>query len=436
MFAHRVMQFAPVAWLLWTIVPVSGYASDIQTNTVTGSNTFTDTNTVSNTQTNTQTRTCTINGVPVDCDTGQPLPNVPPLWSLCPERQYEYIYGLHCAHRIQQLRYKAVKIQHAYGGAGFNGGETLRAAYRLNDNSAVVGEAITSSGEVHAVQVNIGPQYPEHHYFSDLGRVGLQSSARAISNEHTVVGHVQLMSSSPRSVEAIWHSQIAFHTPMQGFGGLQGVATDLARNSMYTEFASGYTAWPRSSGGDGKFHGFVWSFDGQRQVMERIGELGQITRANAINDSKTAVGHMQENGVAQAYQWHGGVLRELPDFGDFQSVAWNINNNLSSKIVGFATDARDVRHAVVWQNGAMERLPSLNDSVRSAAYAITDGGDIVGQSQGKAVLWRDGRVYNLNELLDNSVDVRLLRAIDINRAGRVLVQSTGGYYLLVPSETL
>ena len=91
----------------------------------------------------------------------------------------------------------------------------------------------------------------------------------------------------------------------------------------------------------------------------------------------------------------------------------------------------------MWQNDAVTALPSLSGRYINNAAAITDAGDIVGESGGKAVIWRDGEVYDLNELLDVPFDAQLRRAIDMNRQGRILVLANDGYfYVLVPSEEI
>ena len=69
------------------------------------------------------------------------------------------------------------------------------------------------------------------------------------------------------------------------------------------------------------------------------------------------------------------------------------------------------------------------------AMALTDGGDIVGKSGDRAVVWRDGVAHDLNTVLDNDIDALLTQAIDINRHGRILVEGDDGvFYVLIPSE--
>lgn len=406
------------------------------TNTWTYTNTNTNIETNTNTTTNTNTRTCTQNGVPIDCDTGLPLANTNPAVN-CPERQYELIYSYRCDHRITTLRYRPVKIQHAYDGAGFNAGTGLLNAYDMNDNGDVVGQALTSEGDKHAVKVAIGPRYPAEHYFSSLGTPRLINSvATAISNEQTIIGGVQPSIGAPSMVDAIWHSQLGGFLMLNTLGGNVGMTTGLARNSMYTEFVTGYGLWPSSNGGDNAEHGFVWSFDGRVTTKEVIGTNGLSNRAHAINDGKIVVGQTL-NGVRSAYWWQSGAPVLLPDYGHYPSSALSLNNNMSAKIVGFAFDATGKKRATVWQNNSLTALPDLPTHRVSVARAITDGGDIVGQSGPSATIWRDGVVFDLNQLLDTALPTTLNKAIDINRQGRILTKGADGvFYVLIPTESL
>ncbi len=381
------------------------------------------------------TNTCTRNGVQVDCITGEPINNDgPPRSELCPERQYEPIYGYYCDHKITNIRFYAVKIQHYGGGAGFPGNAQLTAAYSMNDNTDNVGEAVTSAGEVHAVRTNVGDGNYYNHYFTDLGSLGYTSSARAINNLNTYVGSSQQVSGGEQ-VEGIWHSQISssFY-PLGANGNIRGVATGIARNQMYTEFVTGYSLWS-ASGGDNLEHGFYWQFDGSSQSKVVVGSYGQANRGHAINDSKIVVGFVYNGNGKRAYKWQNNSLVMLNDFGGNDSQALDINNNVSPIIVGYSRNYSGQKIPFSWKNNVMTSLPYLYGSWNSEAKAVTDAGDVVGSSAGRAAFWREGVVYDLNARLDNSIGgVLLTEAVDVNRRGRVLAKGTDGYYMLIPSE--
>ncbi len=414
--------------------------SNNQTRTYTYTNTQTNTQSHSNTQTVIDTQTCTHNGVLVNCKTREPIPE-PGIISrkeACPERIYEPIYGKYCNYRVENLEFIAVKLSHAYGGGGFDGGQGLIQAYAMNDNTDIVGQAMTSSGELHAVWLQVGASFFNDHYFSDFGIEGATSAAHAISNNNTVVGEMQVDLESEFLNVGIAHSQLGTSYALDvvdGFdalGGGQGVALDIARDSRYTDYVVGHGIWAKGENSDGKTHGFLWSFDGRTQSTSVIGEANETNWALAINDSKIAVGYFDDNGEDSAYSWRGGDLVALPD-NEGPSRALNINNNRNAIIVGYAVEG-SIQHAVYWKNNTITMLPSIDSAQVSAATAATDGLDLVGYSGGSAVLWRDEVVYDLNDLVAGGLSSRLTRAIDMNRQGRILVEAEDGFYLLVSTE--
>ena len=114
------------------------------------------------------------------------------------------------------------------------------------------------------------------------------------------------------------------------------------------------------------------------------------------------------------------------------SKGLDINNNSSPKVVGISITSIGESHGFVWQSGTMTDLGTYGGSGVSAANAINDAGQIVGNSGGAAVLWEGGQVYNLNDLT-NSGNYGLTSAVDINENGQILAQGSGGFYLLTPS---
>lgn len=382
--------------------------------------------------TTTITQTCTVNGVRVDCATGLPIDDgLSTRRQLCPERVYEPIYGHYCDYRIGTLLFRPVKLAHAYDGAGFAAGTGLKTAWRMNDNTDIVGSAIGTDGQEHAVRVQIGANYYSDHYFMDLGSSSKTNQARAINNLMTIVGEFN-------SRPGIWHSQLGFARDLYIPDTTYGRAIDIARNRMYTEYVTGYASRTYGRG----IAGFVWSYDGLQETVEEIGEPNTYVTTAAINDSKIVVGTQKAQRFAQTepFIWRSGTLSALSGFpADARSILpANINNNASAKVVGRYYDgATRTWTAFVWQNDAVTALPSLSGRYINNAAAITDAGDIVGESGGKAAIWRDGEVYDLNELLDVPFDAQLRRAIDMNRQGRILVLANDGYfYVLVPSEEI
>ena len=385
--------------------------------------------------TTTNVEVCTIDGVQVDCVTNEPLTTNRA--QLCPERTVEAIYGVYCDYQIPTLQFSAYRLEHAWGGAGFDAGTTFTQAYQINDVGDVIGSAVTSAGEQHAAMMKVGDGNFTNFYMYDLGQQGLSSSARTINNLMTFAGELQIDADDANFQAGIWHTQVGYPAVLNALGDERSVATDLARDELYTEYVTGYGVWINEPGiSDGLEHGFVWSFDGANQSVTTIGAPGEANRATAINDDQYAVGYLiGEAGAGQAYSSYLGNITQLPGAGGSESRALAINNNLAHKIVGYSKDLAGIKQAVVWKNSTIYTLPALTGALSSSANAITDAGDIVGQSNNKAVFWRNGRVYDLNNILNNNIGVTFTDALDVNRRGRVLVKADNGdYYILIPDR--
>lgn len=397
-------------------------------------------------ETNTNTRTCTRDSIPVDCETRLPIEYyaVIPLSDACPQRRmgsgnaYENIYGKLCNYRVENPEFIAVKLQQAYGDDSFYGGTGLTAAYGMNDNNSVVGQAVTVNDELHAVWVNPGAYDFSSHYFTDDGIEGRTSSARSINNASTMVGQMQLGDDPEVLGEAILSpTQLGSNHAFDILGGGDGVATDTTRTVFYNtfEFVVGHGTWDESKGGDGKQHGFFWRYNGPGEpvISHIIGDAGMENRALAIGDDRTVVGYYAQDVQDQAFFWQqsGGVY-SLSDYGG-PSRALNINNNRYPVIVGYAVED-EIQHPVYWKNDVITKLPALDGAQASAVTAATDGLDYVGYSGDSAVLWRDGIVYDLNDRVVSGLSSRLIRAVAMNRQGRILAQGEDGYYQLIPTE--
>lgn len=403
------------------------------TNTNTNTQTTTTSTSNSNVSNNTwtQTSTCTVNGLAVDCATQVPLDPqaLERRRAHCPQRMFELIYGRACDYRVTQLRYVAVAIRHAYVGGGFAQGVSLTRADAINDNSDIVGQAEDADGTLHAVRVNIGPHYSDHHYFSDLGALGTDSLARGNNNIGTVVGAVR---SNQRMMPAIWHSQLGGMRILDVLANMKrGYAVATAFNSFYTEYVTGYVVEPN----DGREVGFVWQWNGQTEASEVFGAELDRTTPQSINDNRMVVGWVDKPGQGrQAFMWQTGPVTLLGNFGG-RSLAYDINNNALPVVVGTASQNGGVMTAFSWRNGVFAALPALAGARDTRAMALTDGGDIVGKSGDHAVIWRDGVAHDLNSALDNDIDAVLTQAIDINRHGRIIVEGDDGvFYVLIPSE--
>lgn len=369
--------------------------------------------------------------------------------TLCPALKWDYQYGRDCAYRISTLRFKAIKLAHAYTDTNFTVGTGLLMVGHMNDRYTIVGQAYHRDGKKHAVAVQVNEQYTENHYFTDLGIAQLNSSAGGADNRETLVGSAQFVSGGALK-PASFRGRGSNYTPnpVTLLGGGAGTFTDAKLGMSLTfgypmEYRVGWEVLA-----DGRQHGIAWWIDGGAPpTVRQIGPDAATSYALATNASGHAVGGMRESvdPAVRAFVWRWdpfaerATLTKLPSLGG-AATALDVNNNAAPRIVGFATEsASNYSFATQWTGASLTKLPNLSGSgnPNAKAYSITDAGDVVGASRGKAALWRDGNVHDLNTTLTATLDTTLIRAVQINRQGIVVAYGANrNYYILVPAEHL
>ncbi len=155
-----------------------------------------------------------------------------------------------------------------------------------------------------------------------------------------------------------------------------------------------------------------------------------------------------DQGTQTGWLYSGGQLIALPSL---------LNNpiaiNASGQIIGNSIDATGNSHALVYSNGQATDLRTLGGA-SAGATGINNQGQIVGSSTtylpgpigspteipiGAAFIYENGKMYNLNGLLNGGLSgIYLGNALGINDFGQILVQGSGNGvpedFLLTPSN--
>lgn len=111
----------------------------------------------------------------------------------------------------------------------------------------------------------------------------------------------------------------------------------------------------------------------------------------------------------------------LGTLGGAESRAYGLNEN--GQVVGETCTAQQCNVPFLWENGTMTALEG-----RGAAYGINDAGTVVGTSEGRAAMWRNGvRSVLVGQPLGTGFPSGNASAHAINRDGEVvgILQSVG-----------
>lgn len=252
---------------------------------------------------------------------------------------------------------------------GTVGGKTS-AAYRINDQGVVVGEASTASGEMHAFVWQNG-------IMKDLGVAGETSAAHGINSRGEIVGVAS--AKNVRGGAVLWSS-------------------------------------------------------GQRHFLGDLGPSGSGSTGISINDNGqiagVSSGFASNQGVVRGVYWQNGTIIDLDTLGGLHSTANAVNDQ--GVVVGWSEIADSSTVAFQWQNGMMKQLgllpgASVGPGTGGQAEAVNDSGQVVGTSPTSsgnmhAVIWNNGEITDLNSAISNTSGIVLARAMGINNSGQIVVE--------------
>jgi probable HAF family extracellular repeat protein len=181
---------------------------------------------------------------------------------------------------------------------------------------------------------------------------------------------------------------------------------------------------------------FLLSHGDRRQIPS----IGGFIAGNALNQLGQVVGLSTPTGsvLSHAFLWSGGQSIDLgvlpggggPDCGYCVGVNFSTATaiNDSGEIVGQSSAADQTLHAFIWRGGAMQDLGTLPGDNRSSASSIDNRGQIVGWSghstgviidYTRAVLWSQGAILDLNDLIPPDSGWTLNIAVAINSRGEI-----------------
>ncbi len=293
---------------------------------------------------------------------------------------------------------------------------------------------------------------------------GIQSQPIAINNHGLVVGHAADESVGSYPVAVLWDDR-GNPTYLTGEGNSGAFVTAVNDDGLIAGASDSFAGTVNSHGGFIAPDGFTPNPIGDRvgpSDMDSAGRLActiideafidrvagvwhngvttilgsldpaQQSFAHAMNDAGIVVGISDTaQGPIYATKWDSGRVINLGGIPTADpawfwiSTANDINEN--GLIVGEAYVNSFTTQAAQWPDAAPgPQLLELPEGFsRSQAEAVNDRGHIVGWAQQqlqttRAVLWRHGRMTDLNTLIDPDSGWRLQNAVDINNRGQII----------------
>ncbi len=287
-----------------------------------------------------------------------------------------------------------------------------RPRYTVIDLGGCEALAISNNGKV-AGQCGSGSSargfFWENGVMQSLGTLGGSwSIAYGVNDAGQVVG--TSLAGSGYSGAFLWQNGA-----MQSLGSLggNGPSGALAINNAGQVVGFSTNSTPQ-------MHAFLWSGG-----MTDLGAFGDgASYAYAISDTGMVAGWGKvgtyPNITEHAFRWNGS-MQDLGTGSWAQSSARGINDN--GDVVGrLINDGNGTDwHAALSQNGG--GFQDLGGTL-STAYDINNAGLMVGESGGRAILWENGQLKDLNSQIPANSGWVLQNARAINHRGQIVGKGT------------
>lgn len=247
--------------------------------------------------------------------------------------------------------------------------------------------------------------------------VGLGSVAERLNDSGTIVGLVQLGSSSRSAFAYAGGAVLAL--PLTGYSEASGINNGGA--------IVGGTTFPSPGGG---FRAYTYASG----VLNDLGvtDGGYQSYAAAINNTGHVAGTAvlePAGGAERPFFYSDGVMHDLGTFGGNYGHSWSINNQdqvvgeIGAPLLNGNTQSIYPRHAFLYDGGVVTDLGAVLYEGDSSARDINDKGDIVGWTDtalGKqAFLYATGSMVLLDALIDPALGWTVQEANGINEFGQI-----------------
>ncbi len=282
--------------------------------------------------------------------------------------------------------------------------------------------------------------------------VGPEGSAVNVAQGISSAGVVGISTINNIDYGTVWQDSQATLLPVPS--GYQGVPLGIN--------ASGDVVGSSGPAGSSSSQPVLWH-NGQMQTLSTPSGFGG--EAFGINDSGVIVGQIinSQNTTSEAAMWSGGQMTVLGNFPNQAAYATSINNNgqvtiavgpnsyiwsngsltAISTLAGVALQAQSINNngtvvgvasitsgtapdpGFVYKNGVTQLLPTFGADTATNVKAVNDFDVIVGAGGGDdgsahALIWENGQVANLNDLIPAGSGWALQSATGIDNNGDIV----------------
>ena len=179
------------------------------------------------------------------------------------------------------------------------------------------------------------------------------------------------------------------------------------------------------------WHAFLW----RRGKMTDLGALphpSDDSSACAINDKDQVAG---DCGNGHSFLWQNGKMQDigvLPGYYDLNVFSLNNKGQVVGNCIGSESrtfSATAYEEPFLWENGILRDLGTLPGCTKTFVRGLNDVGDVIGfispslnvtSAPDIPILWHDGKIYDLNDLISIQDGFRLAEPFAINNRGQIV----------------